>query len=113
MVDPLAHLVEHYTFNVVVPRSSRGWVTISYRLLDASRYGANGGNDRQRPAQGRVAELADAQDLGSCTARCRGSTPLSCIFDEIHAPRNRDDVGAALASRVRLRGHALDQLDGG
>jgi TolA-binding protein len=23
--------------------------------------------------------LADAQDLGSCTARCRGSTPLSCI----------------------------------
>src|ERR1700722_15226474 len=26
-----------------------------------------------------VAELADAQDLGSCTARCRGSTPLSCI----------------------------------
>jgi hypothetical protein len=27
-----------------------------------------------------VAELADAQDLGSCTERCRGSTPLSCIF---------------------------------
>jgi hypothetical protein len=26
-----------------------------------------------------VAELADAQDLGSCTERCRGSTPLSCI----------------------------------
>src|SRR5689334_17081684 len=25
-----------------------------------------------------VAELADAQDLGSCTERCRGSTPLSC-----------------------------------
>ena len=23
--------------------------------------------------------MADAQDLGSCTARCRGSTPLSCI----------------------------------
>jgi hypothetical protein len=23
--------------------------------------------------------LADAQDLGSCTERCRGSTPLSCI----------------------------------
>src|SRR5439155_11941194 len=27
-----------------------------------------------------VAELADAQDLGSCTERCRGSTPLSCIL---------------------------------
>src|SRR5688572_16323952 len=26
-----------------------------------------------------VAELADAQDLGSCTERFRGSTPLSCI----------------------------------
>src|SRR6478672_2540975 len=29
-----------------------------------------------------VAELADAQDLGSCTARCRGSTPLSCMVPE-------------------------------
>src|SRR5882724_3364701 len=27
-----------------------------------------------------VAELADAQDLGSCTERCRGSTPLSCTW---------------------------------
>ena len=25
----------------------------------------------------RVAELADAQDLGSCTERCTGSTPVS------------------------------------
>ena len=24
--------------------------------------------------------MADAQDLGSCTERCRGSTPLSCIL---------------------------------
>jgi tetratricopeptide (TPR) repeat protein len=27
--------------------------------------------------------LADAQDLGSCTERCRGSTPLSCIGKRI------------------------------
>jgi hypothetical protein len=31
-----------------------------------------------RPRAG-VAELADAQVLGACTERCRGSTPLSCI----------------------------------
>src|SRR5262245_29629987 len=31
------------------------------------------------PNHAGVAELADAQDLGSCTERCRGSTPLSCI----------------------------------
>jgi TolA-binding protein len=29
--------------------------------------------------------LADAQDLGSCTARCRGSNPLSCIHMKIPA----------------------------
>ena len=31
------------------------------------------------PLPAGVAELADAQDLGSCTERFRGSTPLSCI----------------------------------
>ena len=29
-----------------------------------------------RYAYADVMELADMQDLGSCTARCRGSTPL-------------------------------------
>src|ERR1700691_395044 len=36
-----------------------------------------------------VAELADAQDLGSCTERCRGSTPLSCTACEILLPFQR------------------------
>src|SRR4051812_11107543 len=48
-----------------------------------------------------VAELADAQDLGSCTERCRGSTPLSCIVAEdrrlkIEDRRSRDGVLAIL-----------------
>ena len=33
-----------------------------------------------------VAELADAQDLGSCTERCRGSTPLSCTVLQVSRP---------------------------
>ena len=39
--------------------------------------------------------MADAQDLGSCTERCRGSTPLSCI---------RPDVSARLIQRPTLTG---------
>ena len=50
-LGPLAQLVEHLTFNQVVRRSSRRWVTI--------------------PAG--VAELADALDLGSSAARCVSS----------------------------------------
>ena len=44
LYDPLAQLVEHLTFNQVVMRSSRIWVTIFYAVM---------------------AELADALDLGS------------------------------------------------
>ena len=40
---PLAQMVEHMTFNHVVPRSNRGWIT---KYAD-------------------VAKLADAPDLGS------------------------------------------------
>src|SRR5436305_15060470 len=47
----------------------------------------SGGGRRRRAG---VAELADAQDLGSCTERCRGSTPLSCtVVKRFVASRGR------------------------
>ena len=39
-----------------------------------------------------VAELADAQDLGSCTERCRGSTPLSCNTKKDEGRRMKDEA---------------------
>ena len=30
---PLAQVVEHLTFNQVVPRSSRGWLTIDFKSI--------------------------------------------------------------------------------
>ena len=54
--EPLAQLVEHLTFNQGVTGSSPVWLTIL--VLDAE-----------------VAELADAHDSKSCSARSVGSTP--------------------------------------
>ena len=64
-LDPLAHQVEHYPFKVVVPRSSRGWVT----SIDSA-------------LQGRMAELVDAHALGACPARDGGSSPLPPINND-------------------------------
>src|SRR4051812_15681930 len=44
-----------------------------------------------------VAELADAQDLGSCTERCRGSTPLSCTCRRGSRIEDRGSRGNAVA----------------
>ena len=54
---PLAQAVEHLTFNQGVGGSSPPWLTIRIKLA-------------------RVAELADAQDLGSCVERRGGSSPF-------------------------------------
>src|ERR1700728_2506627 len=35
--------------------------------------------------------MADAQDLGSCTERCRGSTPLSCSDENPPPPYGGKD----------------------
>jgi signal transduction histidine kinase len=50
-----------------------------------------------------VAELADAQDLGSCTERCRGSTPLSCTanLDAPEASQLREQFIAVLGHDLR------------
>src|SRR5271156_292891 len=66
-----------------------------------------------------VAELADAQDLGSCTARCRGSTPLSCIILWIMClaagATARGDtiwVGESATNPIRADGVNILRLDG-
>ena len=46
-----------------------------------------------------VAELADAQDLGSCTVRCGGSSPSGRIF-----LKNSDT-----AKRLRFSGSLIDK----
>ena len=69
--------------------------------------------------------MADAQDLGSCTERCRGSTPLSCIGFRavvkwilgvsIFVPMARADtvwVGENAANPIRDDGVKIDRLDG-
>src|SRR5439155_26609155 len=54
----------------------------------------SGGGRRRRAG---VAELADAQDLGSCTERCRGSTPLSCTRFPPMYPTRSNVILAALS----------------
>ena len=52
------------------------------RVADRREAQASGGADSfaaHFAIFGRVAELADAQDLGSCPERGRGSTPLSSM----------------------------------
>ena len=58
--DPLAQLVEHLTFNQVVRSSTLRRITI-FSSADADLCAG-------------VAELADAPDLGSGTARCESSS---------------------------------------
>ena len=65
----LAQLVEHWTFNPVVPGSSPGWLS----AIDVNRPNI-GFICRLKFAD--VAELADALDLGSSAAGCAGSTPV-------------------------------------
>jgi tetratricopeptide (TPR) repeat protein len=63
--------------------------------------------------------LADAQDLGSCTERCRGSTPLSCIafwmFSLFAAALACGDtiwVGESATNPIRADGVQILRLDG-
>ena len=49
--------------------------------------------------------MADAQDLGSCTERCRGSTPLSCILAVA--------LGITLGGQSSARGDTLWVGSGG
>ncbi len=57
--------------------------------------------------------MADAQDLGSCTERCRGSTPLSCILrctQKIYPKRSlpREDRPGCTGSHRKTRNyHAI------
>src|SRR5580658_921239 len=79
-----------------------GWDLTRWLIADLIESGAG------------VAELADAQDLGSCTERCRGSTPLSCKQKSMEparrAPRNaktdqakpKEDLGRVLRIRHDL-----------
>ena len=60
----LAQSVEHLTFNQDVPGSIPGWLILN--LIVKVLYAG-------------VAELADALDLGSSAARCKGSTPFARI----------------------------------
>ena len=69
MYGLLAQLVEHWTFNPVVPGSSPGWLS----AIDVNRPNI-GFICRLKFAD--VAELADALDLGSSAAGCAGSTPV-------------------------------------
>ena len=68
--DPLAQLVEHLTFNQGVRSSNLRRVTI-FPSLDGVCAG--------------VAELADALDLGSSTARCMSSSLFTRTISLRHA----------------------------
>lgn len=73
---PLAQSVEQVTLNHKVGGSTPSRPTILFSLRDMSGVFQD---IRIFEEQGRVAELADALDLGSSTARCVGSNPSSCI----------------------------------
>ena len=79
---PLAQLVEQGTLNPKVGGSTPSRPTIfltvdnpAAGLWRVRRTHAHGASDSLEP--GRVAELADALDLGSSIVRCAGSSPAS------------------------------------
>ena len=78
---PLAQLVEQVTLNHKVTGSTPVRPTIDDAHTRKCPYAARRAGERLCLAvprrRGRVAELADALDLGSSIARCAGSSPAS------------------------------------
>ena len=76
-VDPLAQSVEHLTFNQGVPRSSRGWITISGLFVKRLRHRPfTAGSGVRIPHRSPMWAISSAGRASALQAECQQFDPV-------------------------------------
>ena len=82
-VDPLAQSVEHLTFNQGVPRSSRGWITISGLFVKRLRHRPfTAGSGVRIPHRSPMWAISSAGRASALQAECQQFDPVIAHHNE-------------------------------